>query len=159
VRRSETATECRVEIDATCAQVFDTVHNYQIRLNWDTLLSSAAIIDGSTGAGLGVRTLCVGRGAVSGFGMETVYISFDRPKVAAVRMTRGPWFVKDFAASIRHEAGAGNGGIDRSFIVYKFRIMARPRWLRPVLDPILHAVFRRETMKRLKSLKRYMERA
>jgi hypothetical protein len=86
--------------------------------------------------------------------METVYISFDRPRVAAVRLTRGPWFVGDFAASIRHEAGAGGEG---SFVVYKFRIRGRPRWLGLVFDPILRAVFRRETRKRLESLKQYIE--
>jgi hypothetical protein len=129
------------------------IHDYEVRLEWDTLLSKACIVDNSPKAGLGVKTLCVGRNTVAGFGMETVYISFDRPRVAAVRMTRGPWFVKDFAASITHQALDEN----RSRVTYKFKITARPKWLRFVLDPILRVVFQWETRKRLRSLKRFVE--
>src|SRR6516165_3483821 len=56
--------ECRVDIDASCEEVFDAIHDYRIRLRWDTLLSKACIVDGSTEAGLGVRTLCVGRNSL-----------------------------------------------------------------------------------------------
>ena len=148
--------ECGVEIDAPCQEVFDLIHDYGVRLRWDTLLSKACIVDGSKRAGLGVRTLCVGRNTVAGFGMETVYISFDRPLVAAVRMTRGPWFIADFAASIRHKAVVPVAE-NRSRVIYKFRITARPRWLRAALDPLLRLTFQRETRKRLASLKRYIE--
>jgi hypothetical protein len=144
---------CQVDIDAPCDRVFDVIHDYGARLEWDTLLSKACIVDGSKEAGLGVKTLCVGGSTVAGFGMETVYISFDRPHVAAVRMTRGPWFVASFAASIRHKALGEN----RSRVTYKFRITGRPKWLVFVLDPILRVVFRRETRRRLGSLKRYVE--
>jgi hypothetical protein len=148
------AVECGVDIDAGCQEVFDVIHNYGIRLHWDTLLSKACIVDGSAQAGIGVRTLCVGRSTVAGMGMETVYISFDRPRVAAVKMKSGPWFVGDFAASIRHTALAPGTG---SRVIYKFRITSRPVWLRAVLDPLLRLVFQRETRKRLESLKRYIE--
>jgi hypothetical protein len=33
--------------------------------------------------------------------METEYVSFEPPSVAAVRMARGPFFIKAFAASWR----------------------------------------------------------
>jgi hypothetical protein len=59
-------------------------------------------------------------------------------------------FVADFAASIRHTALAPFA----SRVIYKFRMTARPRWLRALLDPILRLVFQRETRKRLASLKR-----
>ena len=151
------AVECRVDIDAPCEQVFDVIHDYRIRLRWDTLLSKACIVDRSTEvAGLGVRTLCVGRNAVASLGMETVYISFDRPRVAAVRMKRGPWFIADFAASIRHTALAPCAE-KRSRVIYKFRIRARPRLLGAILDQLLRLIFQRETRRRLASLKRYIE--
>jgi hypothetical protein len=143
------AVECSADIAAPCEEVFDVIHDYNIRLSWDTLLSKACIVDGSAHAGLGVRTLCVGGRSVAGFGMETVYISFNRPHVAAVRMQSGPWFIADFAASIRHEALAEK----QSRVIYKFRITARPR----LLDPLLRFLFQRETRKRLASLKRYIE--
>jgi hypothetical protein len=148
--------ECGVDIGAPCQEVFDVIHDYGIRLRWDTLLSKACILDGSEQAGIGVRTLCLGRNHVASLGMETVYISFDRPHVAAVRMKRGPWFIADFAASIRHTALSPSSG-NRSRVTYKFRITARPRWLRALFDPILRLLFQRETRKRLTSLKRYVE--
>ena len=143
--------ECSIDIAAPCERVFDVVHDYGIRLQWDTLLSKACITDGSTKAGVGVRTLCVGRYTMAGFGMETVYISFDRPRVAAVRMERGPWVVSDFAASIRHVPL--DGSANRSRVTYKFRVTARPKWL----SPLVGAMFQRETSKRLESLKRFIE--
>jgi hypothetical protein len=150
------AVECSVDIEAGCEEVFDVVHDYQIRLEWDTLLSEAVIVDGSAEAGLGATTLCVGRGrAVAGFEMETVYISFDRPRVAAVKMTRGPWLVGEFAASISHTTLAT---ADRSRVTYKFRITGRPNWARGIVDPLLRFVFQRQTRKRLESLKCYIER-
>ena len=54
------AVECSVDIQADCREVFDVIHDYGIRLRWDTLLSKASIIDGSAQAGVGVRTLCGG---------------------------------------------------------------------------------------------------
>ncbi len=89
--------------------------------------------------------------------METVYISFNRPRVAAVRMTRGPWFIADFAATIRHCPLETSGAGTRSRVVYKFRITARPNWLRIIFDPLLRLMFQHETRKRLASLKQYIE--
>lgn len=147
-----------MDIGASCEEVFDVIHDYDIRLRWDTLLSKAYILEEpSTKAGVGVSTLCVGRSTVARSGMETVYISFDRPRVAAVRMTRGPWFIADFAASIRHRPLETVAAGIRSRVVYKFRITARPKWLRIILDPLLRLLFQRETRKRLASLKRYIE--
>lgn len=142
--------ESSVEINASCEQVFDLVHDYKLRLEWDTLLSKAFIVDGSPQAGLGVKTLCVGKSTVAGFGMETVYISFNRPRVAAVRMTKGPWFVSNFAASISHKPLGEN----KSRVTYKFQLTARPK----LLGPLLRSIFRRETRKRLLSLKHYLEK-
>ncbi len=146
-------TECSVEIRATPAEVFDLIHDYGRRLAWDTFLSQACLLDGASAAGPGVKALCVARGGLGRPGMETVYVSFDRPRVAAVRMTRGPWFIADFAASIR-QLGLADG---RTRVSYKFRILARPRWLGLVLDPVLTWIFARETWARLRALKRHLE--
>ena len=35
-----------MDIDASCEEVFDVIHDYGIRLQWDTLLSKACIVDG-----------------------------------------------------------------------------------------------------------------
>ncbi len=156
------AVECSVDIAASCEEVFEVVHDYSIRLHWDTLLSKACVLDGpSAKAALGVRTLCVGRASLARLGMETVYVSFQRPSVAAVRMTRGPWFIAEFAASIRHQPLPGQipltPGSPGSRVIYKLRLRTRPRLFRFLLDPILQAVFLWETRKRLAALKRFIE--
>jgi hypothetical protein len=151
------AVECSVDILASCEEVFDVVHDYEIRLYWDTLLSQACILDkGVKEAGLGVSTLCVGRAALGKIAVETVYVSFDRGRVAAVKMKRGPWFLADFAASIRHTAIPSQTG-ESSRVTYKLRIKARPQFLRFLLNPLLRIAFQVETNKRLASLKRYVE--
>jgi hypothetical protein len=87
--------------------------------------------------------------------METVYVSFDRPKVAAVKMTSGPVMLETFAASLRQEEV--EPGVTR--VTYRFNFQTRPRWLRPLADPIAAALFSREVRGRLAALKRYLERS
>ena len=156
------AVECAVDIAASCGEVFDVVHDYDLRLRWDTLLSQARVLDGPSGkAALGVRTLCVGRKSLASIGLETVYVSFNRPRVAAVRMTRGPWWIAEFAASIRHTPlpadAAAPPGSARSRVVYKLRLRTRPRLFRFLLDPMMQAIFLWETRKRLAALKSFIE--
>jgi Polyketide cyclase / dehydrase and lipid transport len=138
---------CSVDIDSSCEEVFDVVHDYGIRLQWDTLLSEARILDERL-AGVGVSTLCVGRTALGRIAMETSYVSFDRGRVAAVKMQRGPWFIDDFAASIRHTAIAETVG-NRSRVTYKLRVTAWPKLFRFLLNPLLQLAFRVETGRRL----------
>ena len=75
---------------------FDFTQDYNKRLIWDTFLIKAELVNGATESALGVKTYCV---ANNGMGMETEYVSFNRPKVAAVKMTKGPYMFKDFLGS------------------------------------------------------------
>jgi hypothetical protein len=59
-------------------------------------LKKAELIDGATSVNKGVRAYCV---AKNGLGMETEYVSFNRPKVTAVKMTKGPFLFKTFLGS------------------------------------------------------------
>lgn len=136
-------------IPASCEAVFDLVHDYGRRLEWDTLLQAAYLADGFTAVGLGAATVCVGRRSLGGMALKTVYVSFQRPSVAAVKMVNKPPFFQTWAASIRHEA------IDQhsSRITYKFHFTARPRFLRFILEPVMQQLFLWETRKRLRALK------
>ena len=87
--------------------------------------------------------------------METIYLSFDRPFVAAVKMTRGPVVLETFAASLRQE----DIGLGLTRVTYRFNFSTRPRWLRAVTGPIASVLFLREVRQRLKALKSYMERS
>jgi hypothetical protein len=142
-----------IDIRASPEVVFDLIHDYPRRLSWDPFLKEARLLDGADAAGPGVKALCVARNGFGGLAMETVYVSFDRPRVAAVRMTRGPAVLETFAASLRQEVV--DGGLTR--VTYRFHCSTRPRWLRRVLDPVANALFRREVRQRLRRLKRHLE--
>lgn len=138
-------------IPATCAEAFDLIHDYDRRLEWDTLLRAAYLDDGFTEAGKGVTSVCVGRRAVGGLAVRTRYVSFDRPKLAAVEMINLPPLFSTWAASIRHaEETPGS-----SRVTYTFSFRARPRWLAWLFEPIMLRVFHWETKKRLKALAAY----
>lgn len=139
-----------IEIAAPPQDLFHLTQDYNRRLDWDPFLRSARLVDGATSAGLGVRALCAAR---SGMTMETEYISFKPPRVAAVKMTRGPLPLARFAGAWRfHERLAG-----QSTVSFHYDLTARPRWLSWLLTPILSWLFARATRRRLVALKAAVE--
>ena len=145
--------EAAIDIRAGAETIFDLVHDYARRLEWDPFLKEARLLGGATAAGVGVTSRCTARNGFGGLAMDTVYISFERPKVAAVRMTRGPALLETFAASIQ-QAAAGPG---LTRVTYRFNFATRPRLLRALLDPVAAALFLREVRARLAALKRHLE--
>jgi Polyketide cyclase / dehydrase and lipid transport len=141
-------------IPAPAAEVFDLLHNYDRRMEWDTLLRAAYLLDGHRQAGLGVRSVCAGKWTLGGISLTTEYISFRAPEVAAVQMINRPAFFETFAATIRH-APRPDGS---STIEYNYNFTGRPRWLRFILHPIMNFCFKLETRKRLAALRRHFAR-
>ncbi len=142
-------------VPAPSAAVFDLLHDYDRRLEWDTLLRAAYLDDGFTAAAKGATSVCVGRWSVGGFALKTVYVTFDRPKVAAVKLVNRPPFFGTWAASIRHEDLAP----DASRITYTYTFTAKPRWLRFALEPLMARIFAWEIRKRLRALAAYFGKA
>ncbi|MBK8902117.1 MAG: SRPBCC family protein [Anaerolineaceae bacterium] len=142
-----------VEVAASCTAVFQLIHDYGRRLEWDTLLSKAILLDGAVEAGLGVRSLCVGTWRGAYLPLETEYIRFEPGRVAAVSLTNRPPFFDHFAATIRHEPLGEN----RSRVTYIYFFWARPRPLAPILEPVMNWLLRRETQKRLNALRHCLE--
>ncbi|MCC2546240.1 SRPBCC family protein [Hymenobacter sp. BT175] len=89
-------------IQIACPQqrVFDYTQDYDQRLVWDTFLREAILLDGAKEAAKGVKSWCVSR---HGIGMETEYVSFNRPAVVAVKLTRPMNLFRTFAGSWRFE--------------------------------------------------------
>jgi hypothetical protein len=138
-------------IPATRADVFRLLHDYDRRLAWDTLLQSASLTDGFQSAGLHATAVCNGRALLGGIEIKTVYVSYRAPDVAAVKMVnRPPWF-DSFAATIRHR-DLGDGS---SHVEYKYNFTARPPWLRWLFHPVMQVVFRFETRRRLRGLRKF----
>jgi hypothetical protein len=145
--------EIKETIPASAEAVFVLVHDYRRRLEWDTLLSEAYLEPEFEKSEKGAISVCRGKRILGGFAVRTEYVSFEKGKVAAVKMLNQPPFFETFAASIRHLK------IDdeNSEIIYKVNFTGKPRWLRPILDPLMRAVFTWETRKRLQALKKFFQ--
>ena len=140
-------------IAAAPGEVFDLLHDYGRRLEWDPFLRRAELLDGATSAGVGVEARCTARWRSGGLGMDVVYVSFKPPTVAAITMTRGPWPIRSFAASLR-QVPAGDG---LTRVTYKFHFTVRPAWAAPLLRPAFARFFAGETRRRLEHLKTFLE--
>ena len=143
----------REVIPAPSADVFRLLHNYDRRLEWDTLLQAAYLTDGYREAELGAVSVCKGRTHLGGLEIKTKYVSFRPPEVAAVKMVNQPPFFETFAATILHQDLSASS----SSVEYKYNFTARPRWLRFILHPLMSAMFAFETKKRLGALKHFFE--
>jgi hypothetical protein len=143
--------EIKETIPASADAVFALVHDYRRRLEWDTLLSEAYLEPEFLEAARGAISVCRGRLILGGFAVRTRYITFEKGKVAAVKMLNQPPFFDSFAASIRHLKISEN----ESEIVYKLNFAAKPKWLRWFLQPAMSKVLAWETGKRLGALKRF----
>jgi len=143
-------TELKEIIPASAEDVFALVHDYERRLEWDTLLREAYLEPEFAEAGRGAISVCRGKMILGGFALRTQYVSFEKGKVAAVKMLNKPPFFDTFAASIRHIPINDN----ESEIIYKVNFTAKPRFLSPILHPIMRLVFILETRKRLTALRK-----
>jgi len=86
----------KIIIHCSPEEVFDYTQDYDHRLSWDTFLKRAELMDGASTAGKGVKAYCV---AKNGLGMITEYVSFNRPKATAIKMTSGPFMFRSFLGS------------------------------------------------------------
>lgn len=143
--------EVKQTIPAAAEAVFAVVHDYERRLEWDTLLREAYLEPEFAEAARGAVSVCRGRWILGGFALRTEYVTFEKGKVAAVKMLNQPPFFDTFAASIRHFSVSK----DNSEIIYKFNFTAKPRWLRWILHPVMSRIFAWETRKRLEALKKF----
>ena len=138
--------ERSIEVRARAWDLFALSQDYARRLAWDPFLREARLVGIASHAGLGVRAWCVAR---NGLGMETKYVAFNPPDVAAVRMTRGPFIFRRFAGSWRFRESAS--GMTR--VTFRYHLSARPGWLRFALEPALMGVLAHETERRLVAFK------
>ena len=97
--------------------VFDFTQDYGKRLHWDTFLKRADLMNGVSEAGKGVKAYCVAR---NGLAMVTEYITFNRPEVTAIKMTKGPFLFKSFLGSWRFKPK--NAGKTEVIFLYSFTL-------------------------------------
>ncbi len=132
--------------------VFDLLHDYDRRLEWDTLLR-AARLEGTATAGPGAVAVCTARRALGGFSFRTRYVTFRPPELAAVTLVGAAPFFANWSASIRHKQLPEG----RSEAVYTLTFTGRPAWARRLIEPVALAVFRYETRHRLHALAAFLD--
>jgi hypothetical protein len=136
----------------SAAEAFEAFHNYEKRLLWDTLLSSAQVEGGGIHPYVGAITANTGRGWMRSFRMRTQFVSYRPPEIAAAASVRPSGLIEFWAASMRHR------DIDegQSELIYTFSIKLRPS-LR-ILDPLAAWVFERESQRRFAAMADYLRR-
>jgi len=132
-------------VDALPEEVFAITQDYRRRLTWDPFLRRAELIDGAIAPAVGVRAWCVTR---SGIGMETEYVSYNPPRVVAVKMTKGPRLLATFGGAWEFAPAEGN----RTRVTFRYQFRARPRVLAWALEPLACWWFSRETRLRVVAL-------
>jgi len=137
-------------VPATAEAAFDLSQDYDRRLQWDPFLREAKLL-GASKAAVGVVARCVSR---LGIAMDTEYVAFRRPAVAAVKMTKGPKFLSHFSASWNFRE-VSDGETEIRFI-YAFEL--RGLFPQKPFEALIAQIFSFEMRRRLHSLSRALAR-
>lgn len=138
-----------MEIKCSPEIVFDYTQDYKQRLVWDTFLKKAQLIDGAASADKGVKAYCV---AKNGIGMVTEYVSFNRPRATAIKMTKGPFMFKSFLGSWTFKELTTD--VTEVIFLYSFQL----RFPFNLVAALVKINLQRNVRKRLEDLKRNIER-
>jgi ribosome-associated toxin RatA of RatAB toxin-antitoxin module len=136
-------------IEAKQEQVFDFTQDYNKRLKWDTFLKKAYLIDGATMAHKGVKAYCV---AKNGLGMVTEYVTYNRPKVTAIKMTSGPFMFKSFLGSWTFKEFS----TDKTEVIFLYSFLLRFPF--SILSTYIKRNLQRNVRQRLIDLKNNIEK-
>ena len=130
--------------------LFDLTQDYSRRTEWDPFPESYEFHEGATHAQLGVHLTVRAR---NGFRMRVKYVTFDRPRVAAIKMVTGPWFIRSFAGAWHFSPEAE----ESTRVTFKYHVIAGPGMVGKLLQPFIDRSFSRHTKRRLGALTSYVE--
>jgi ribosome-associated toxin RatA of RatAB toxin-antitoxin module len=139
----------KIEINCSPEFAFDYTQDYKKRLTWDTFLKKADLMEGATTADKGVKAYCV---AKNGLGMVTEYVSFNRPRATAIKMTKGPYMFKSFLGSWTFKEIQPN--LTEVIFLYSFQL----RFPFNLATPLIKRNLKNNVKQRLKDLKENIER-
>ncbi len=127
-------------------EIFDLTQDYSIRLEWDTFLKKAQLLDGCAVACKGARAYCVDH---HGIGMETEYVSFFRPRRVAVKMSKKHPIFRSFLGSWNFRE------MESDLTEVKFLYAYELRFPFTLLSIFIDRKLRREVQRRLEDLKHF----
>jgi hypothetical protein len=137
-------------IHAPVSDVYQISQDYDVRYEWDPFPEKIEILNGmsSVKPGAEVRVF-----AKSGLIMDVQFVQMNPPSVAAVQMTKGPIFIRNFAGSwvFRADGSASTLAKFRYSIKLKF-------WTFPFFSERFAAFyFKKIVIARMQGLKNYSE--
>lgn len=138
------------EIRRSQSDLFDLSQNYDRRMEWDSYLSEAYLLNGATAADTGIDSFCK---STSGAVLISRYVSYKPPVVAAVTMTQGPAILQRFSGSWRFKPLAPN----LTQVTFTYNFKTRPAWLRWLIEPVVAYFYRRDMVRRLAAFKAWAE--
>jgi ribosome-associated toxin RatA of RatAB toxin-antitoxin module len=142
--------EDSILIEAQAEDLFALSQDYALRREWDPFVREMRFLDGAEEAAEGVR---VWVRAWTGLTMEVQLVSYRPPWSVAMKMLRGPWFLKKFAGVwLFRPKGEG-----KTEVVFRYSFTMVGGWLGRLIDPIVGWLFRRDVRARLRGLKRGAE--
>jgi len=139
-------------IAGSLEELFDLTQDYARRPAWDPFPDSYEFHDGALAPAPGVELTVRAR---NGYSMRVKYVSYVRPRAAAIEMVSGPWFIRRFAGTWSFMAESAN----TTRVTFKYNVAAGPKWLSPVLQPLLNRSLSRHIKRRVIALKAYAESA
>jgi hypothetical protein len=140
------------EMPARADVVFDAFHYHHWRSRWDSLVHATHVLGGAPCPYVGAVTDNAGGGLLRPLAMQTEFISYDRPRVAAARMRGRAFPFARWAASMRHQPIDAH----RSLMVYTYSFETAPRLLRWLLDPATKRIFDWQTRKRFDRMRDFL---
>jgi hypothetical protein len=139
---------------AESAVVFDCFHYHHWRKRWDSLVSATHVLGGAPCPYVGATTSNTGAGWLRGLAMQTQFISYRRPQVAAARMVGSTFPFSRWAASMRHVPD----GDQQSILIYTYSFDTAPGGLRWVMRPVVNAIFLFQTRRRFERMRQFLFR-
>ena len=114
----------------------------EIRYRWDPFVREQRLLQGATAAGKGVQTWTRSR---HGFTMVSKYVTYRPPTHVGMRMVRGPRFFDSFSGGWNFTAKSDT----ETEAVWRYNFTCRPKWIRPLADPLGRLILGRDIRKRL----------
>ena len=135
------------------AVVFDAFHYHHWKVQWDSLVADTQISDGAPCPYVGAISTNGGAGLLRPLAMETEFVAFDRPRLAAATMRGRSFPFGRRAASMRHVPLTGG----RSTLIYSYTLETHPSALRWLMEPVVDRLFLHATRKRFRRLAAWLE--
>jgi ribosome-associated toxin RatA of RatAB toxin-antitoxin module len=136
-------------LSESAERLFDFTQDYSARHLWDPFPESYRFIPPACGAELGASLEVI---AKNGQSMVVRYVSYNRPRAAAIEMVSGPWFISRFHGTWSFTSLAPQ----RTRVVFKYNVSAKPRALAWLIQPILNRSFRWHARHRVRALHDYI---